>query len=243
MPAGVYQNFHATILIIDDRENMLRMLSHHMRRYGFIIYTAKTVQRAEAVAREKRPSIIILADVLEGVSTLPLCSLLHQLKGATPLILLSTLTSNEDIAALPAGMITETIKLPLAPPAIVAQIRTVYRIHRPSLASKIMVLDDLVMHLTSFKITKGGRELNVSPVEFKILQCLMASPNRIISREAILDYVWGNQKVLSHVRTIDVHIMRLRATLKEAEMNLQDSIPSTIQTIRNQGYCLNQQDA
>jgi DNA-binding response OmpR family regulator len=125
---------------------MLTMLSHHMRRYSFIIYTAKTTQRAEAVAREKRPHLIVIAETLAGVSTLPLCTLLRQLKGVAtiPLIMLATLASKEALAGLPAGVVTETIRLPLTPAAIVDQIRAVYRVHRPPFASEVLVFNDLV---------------------------------------------------------------------------------------------------
>jgi DNA-binding response OmpR family regulator len=99
------------------------------------------------------------------------------------------------------------------------------------------------MYLASCTVTSGGRALNLSPTEFKILQCFIASPNCIIARENILEYVWGTKKASCHVRTIDMHINRLRTALKKAEVNFEDSAPSILQTVRFVGYCLRQQNA
>jgi two-component system phosphate regulon response regulator PhoB len=89
------------------------------------------------------------------------------------------------------------------------------------------------MNVNAFKVTRFGKSIHLGPTEFKILQCLLELPGRVLSREHIMNYVWGYNALVEQ-RTIDVHINRLRSALKDNG----DELP-LIRTIRSAGYSLN----
>ena len=246
----INNNFNPIVLIVDDREAVLTMMSYNMRRHGFIVYTAVHLQRAENIAQKKTPHVIVLRDQLEGASTIGYCQWLRaeEATKTTPIVVLAEGANPDFSKLLEDGLVQDVIQMPAKPADLVERVRVIYRKHRPAAASKmrrILQFDDVVMDLASFKVTKDGRNVHLGPTEFKILQCLMEFPKRTLSREYIMTYVWGNKKSNIETRTIDVHINRLRTALREADNNNDPQAAKTplIETIRSAGYCMRRESA
>ena len=103
----------------------------------------------------------------------------------------------------------------------------------PSLSEKTLEFAGIIMDLTSHKATRDGTDVHLSPTEFSLLKYLMEHPGRVFSREQLLDSVWGHD-IYVELRTVDVHIRRLRKALNEGF----DS--DIIRTVRSAGYSLDQ---
>ena len=103
---------------------------------------------------------------------------------------------------------------------------------KPALRSKTISFKNIEINLASYKVIKNGIEIHLGPTEFKILQCFLETPRKILSRKEIMKYVWQDREDVE-IRTIDVHINRLRTALKQPH----ESVP-LIKTIRAAGYCL-----
>ena len=121
---------------------------------------------------------------------------------------------------------------PFAQSDLINKVKSILGKMRPTLLSKTMEYKDLKIDLASFRVIRGNREIHLGPTEFKILQCLMDAPKKIFSREFLMTYVWGPENNVE-IRTIDVHINRLRTALK----NPNEDLPF-IKTVRSAGYCL-----
>jgi two-component system, OmpR family, phosphate regulon response regulator PhoB len=229
------ENFVPSVLLVEPDESLLTILSYNLERYGFIVNTAKDADAAVKMAERIQPDIAIIdQDISGSLSGIEICTIIRT-KAATkntPLILITSDSNNLDAIKGIENGINDYIIKPFAPSELVARIKTIFRKTRPISSSKVLIYKDLQMNIGSYKVTRGSRNIHLGPTEFKILQCLMELPTKILSREHIMNHVWGyNSQV--EPRTIDVHINRLRMALK----NDNDDLP-LIRTIRSAGYCL-----
>lgn len=117
-------------------------------------------------------------------------------------------------------------------PAITSKIKAVVSHYRRDQDQHVLKYDDITMNLASYEVTRQNKRIKLGPTEFRILQCLMQYPHKILSRNFIMDAAWSGTKAVDS-RTIDVHINRLRNALKLHK----DELP-LIETIRSLGYCL-----
>lgn len=227
-----------TILIIEPDVILRTNMSNSLERSGFnVIITSKAseaLQLLDNIPLYQKPSIIVIRDELEG---LELPETLSTIKNKSSLKKTNILVVSDDIKkVLNLKNLKHTfddfILRPFSQGDFVQKIKAILGKNRPSLASRVLVYKDLTMDLASYKVTRAGREIHLGPTEFKILQCLIENPKKIFSREDIMKYVWGAN---SHVeiRTIDVHVNRLRSALKQPS-----EISPFIKTVRSLGYCL-----
>ena len=142
-------------------------------------------------------------------------------------IILATKTAQPDNTT-----INDYIIKPFVPSELVSKIRAFASQHVSVKHKKILQYNDIEMNVSIFRVTRAGRTIHLGPNEFKIFQCFLELPGRVLSREHIMNYVWGHDHQVEP-RTIDVHINRLRAALKADE----DEMP-LIRTIRYSGYAL-----
>ena len=104
---------------------------------------------------------------------------------------------------------------------------------KPDLQTKIISFKDIKLNLASYKVMRAGRYVHLGPTEFKLLQCFVENPTKIFSRKDLIQYIWSDRTDVE-LRTIDVHINRLRTALRLPH----EHVP-IIKTIRASGYCLN----
>ena len=118
---------------------------------------------------------------------------------------------------------------PFSPRELIARIKALLRRRSPELINEPIIIDALVLDPGSHKVQVDNKKINIGPTEFKLLHFLMKNSDRVYSRNQILDKIWGNKSVIDD-RTVDVHIKRLRAALKNSHYD------KMIQTVRGSGY-------
>lgn len=223
-----------SILIVEDEEAIITMLRYNLERNNFIVHVAYDGEEALMMAQEMRPDIILLDWMLPGMTGVEICQKIRATEGiqSTPVIMLTAKGEEKDkIAGLDNGADDYIVK-PFSPNELVSRIKAIFRRMRPAFSEKILIVGDVTMDLTSYKVTRNNREVHLGPTEFRILQCLMEYPKRIFSRETIMAQVWGYDSDIE-ARTVDVHINRLRSALKGS-----DDEAGFIWTVRSAGYCL-----
>jgi two-component system phosphate regulon response regulator PhoB len=120
---------------------------------------------------------------------------------------------------------------PFSPSELVARVRAVLRRARPALTEERLVCSDIVMDLATHRVARGGKNIHLGPTEFRLLRMFMERPYRVFTREQLLDNVWGRD-IHVELRTVDVHIRRLRKALGA---HGDDDV---IRTVRGTGYAL-----
>ena len=236
------QNNIPTILIVESDDNLLTVLSYNLERSGFIVNTAKDATTALLTAERVRPDIVILEENLSGkLSSSEICTILENKPSTKHIPVLLITLEAEKAKKLQAqhSNIIEFVVKPFAQSDIIAKVKSLYKKEQPKSSNhQLLNYKNLSMNTTSYRVTKDGQAIHLGPTEFKILQCLMQLPSRILSREDIMSHVWGYNSQIEP-RTIDVHINRLRTALKnDNQIEAVDKTPS-IKTIRSAGYCLN----
>lgn len=225
----VSKNKAISVLLAIDDNSTLMVMSYHLERYGFIVNSAQSNEAILETVDRIEPNIVIIDESLKGnIQCRDVCIVLKSRNKTknTNIILLS---ANEEIEE---NLVDAVIKKPFVPSALVNKIRSVA--NQDIVATKkILSYHDIEMNVEGFKVTRLNKTIQLGPTEFKILQCLMELPGRVLSREHIMNYVWGPSAQIEQ-RTIDVHINRLRNALKGDG----DEVP-LIRTIRASGYSLN----
>jgi two-component system phosphate regulon response regulator PhoB len=232
-----------TILLVDTDESLLTVLSYNFERYGFVVNTAKDATGAVQIAERVRPDLIVLAQELAGnVSGLEVCSVLRSkaiTKGISVILTFSSSSDVENIIASHSNIV-DYLRRPFSPSELIKRVRSIFSKEQPKAnqtTSQLLEYKNLKMNVGSYRVTRNGQAIHLGPTEFKILQCLMQLPSRVLSREDIMSHVWGYNSQIEP-RTIDVHINRLRSALKNDNLMGTTETPS-IKTVRSAGYCLN----
>ena len=225
----VNENKAISVLLAINDNPTLMVMSYHLERYGFIVNSVHSNEAVLEIVNRIEPNIVILDEELNGkLQCRDVCIVLKNRNKTknTNIILLSAKEEFEE------GLVDALIKKPFVPSALVSKIRSVAN-QDVVATKKVLVYHDIEMNVEAFKVTRLNRAVQLGPTEFKILQCLLELPGRVLSREHIMNYVWGPSAQIEQ-RTIDVHINRLRNALKGEG----DEIP-LIRTIRASGYSLN----
>lgn len=186
--------------------------------------------------RENMPDVVLLDWMLPKLSGLEICRRLRR-DSATrnlPIIMLTARGEEEDrVRGLDSGA-DDYVTKPFSPQEVVARVRAVLRRIRPAFTEEMLSYGDLSIDLAAHRVTRDGAPIQLGPTEFRLLRFLMENPERVFSREQLLDAVWG-QDIYVEPRTVDVHIRRLRKAL-----NVGDR-PDMIRTVRSAGYALDSQ--
>ena len=223
-----------TVLIVEDEIAIVTMLRYNLEQEGFRVVTTQDGEEAVNMVKDHKPDIIVLDWMLPGMSGIDICKQIrwHQDFKNTPIIMLSARGEEGDrIRGLDSGADDYMVK-PFSPSELVARINAVFRRIRPSLSEKVLEFSGINMDITTHKVTRDGKEVHLSPTEFGLLRYLMEHPGRVFTREQLLDSVWGHD-IYVELRTVDVHIRRLRKAL-----NYDGNQPDLIRTVRSAGYAL-----
>jgi len=226
----VNENATTSVLLALNDNPTSMVMSYHLERYGFIVNSARTNESLLETAERIEPNIIVVDEDLPGnMNSSDTCNMLKN-KARTKnayIILASKAEEKKDTS------IDSYIKKPFAPSELVGKIKAFAKENSTTATKKILCYHDIEMDVTAFKLTRFDKAIHLGPTEFKILQCLLELPGRVLSRDHIKNYVWGHNSQVEP-RTIDVHINRLRNALKDNG----DEVP-LIRTIRASGYSLN----
>ncbi|MFV3076558.1 phosphate regulon transcriptional regulator PhoB [Niveispirillum fermenti] len=221
------------ILVVEDEADLVTLLSYNLEREGFRVITAGDGEEALLQADERSPHLILLDWMLPLMSGLEVCRQLRRNSKTRdiPVIMLTARGEEADkVRGLNSGA-DDYLSKPFSPTELVARIRAVLRRASPALAEELLRFSDISMDLAAHRVRRGERDIHLGPKEFALLRHFMQHPGRVFSREQLLDIVWGHD-VYVELRTVDVHIRRLRKALNETEE--QD----VIRTVRSAGYAL-----
>jgi two-component system phosphate regulon response regulator PhoB len=221
------------ILIVEDEEAQAEVLRYNFDREGFDPVVVTDGDEALLAVEEQQPDLVLLDWMLPGTSGLSVCQSLRR-RSATrslPIIMLTARVEEGDrIRGLESGADDYVVK-PYSPSELVARVRAVLRRTSPALTEEKLSFGDIVMDLSTHRVTRGGKPIHLGPTEFRLLRLLLERPDRVYSREQLLDKVWGRD-IHVEARTVDVHIRRLRKALGE------HGDGDVIRTVRGAGYAL-----
>lgn len=229
----------ATVLVVEDDPAILDTVAYSLGREGHQVLTASDGVAALRVVRDAEPDLILLDLMLPRMSGLDVCRLVRA-ERSTPILMLTALDSEaEKIAGLQLGA-DDYVTKPFSMRELVARVQAMLRRDRLSreaaepgvLAGSRLEAGDIVLDVAAREVKRGGMVVALRPKEFELLEYLMRHPNQVLSRERILDTVWG-YSYTGETRTVDVHIRWLREKLEE-----EPSRPQHILTVRGAGYKL-----
>lgn len=223
----------ANILIVEDEESILELIAINLHQAGFNPIRSLNAEYAENLIREALPDLIILDWMLPGMSGVEFAK---RVRGNpnTKNIPIIMLTAKSDESNKLKGLDTgadDYMTKPFSPKELIARIKAVLRRKSPELVDEPISIKGLVLDPNKHLLQYNNKTITIGPTEFKLLNFFMKNPDRVFSRNQILDKIWGNKSDIDD-RTVDVHIKRLRDTLK---ISGQESL---IKTIRGIGYRL-----
>lgn len=221
------------ILIVEDEPAICEMLTFSLADSGYRCDVATDVRAARSLVSDSNPDLIVLDWMLPGQSGIEFARELKRDAGTRdiPVIMLTARTQEADVVTgLDAGA-DDYIPKPFSPRELAARIKAVLRRASPHAAGEELAVDGLRLDPVDHRVVSGEGELKIGPTEFRLLQFLMAHPDRVYSRSQLIDQVWG-RNVYIEERTVDVHVRRLREALSPAGKD------RLIQTVRGAGYRL-----
>ena len=228
MSAAIETGTRPTILVVEDEAPLLTLLRYNLERQGFRVEEAADGQEALLRVSEGRPDLVLL-----DLSGLEVCRQLRR-RPATrdlPIIMVTARTEDQDaVRALDTGA-DDYIAKPFTVEALLARIRALLRRSGPGSMREALVWREMVLDPEAHRVTRNGRPLHLGPTEYRILEFMMQHPGRVFSREQLLDAIWGRD-IHVELRTVDVHIRRLRKAVNGPEEE------DVIRTVRSAGYAL-----
>jgi DNA-binding response OmpR family regulator len=221
-----------TILVIEDEQILSETLSYNLERAGFTVELAADGITGLEKARELQPSLIILDVMLPGLDGFSICRTITR-ERVVPIIMLTALQDEAHrIAGLELGAIDYVTK-PFSMAELLARIRAILRWNerqRQVPNPEVLQAGELRLDHVSRQVWLSDQEIGLSYKEFDLLACLMHNAGVALSRDLLLERVWGSEFPGSN-RTIDVHIRWLREKLEHDPAN-----PVMIHTVRGIGY-------
>ena len=222
-----------SVLVVEDEDALATLLQYNLEKEGYGVRVAVDGEEALMEVEERQPDLVVLDWMLPKVSGVEVCRRLRS-KGETrnlPVIMLTARGEESDrVRGLDTGA-DDYLTKPFSMVELAARIRAVLRRIRPGLAEDRVRQGDIVIDRVAHRVKRADREVHLGPTEFRLLDHLMQHAGRVFSREQLLDAVWGSD-VYVEVRTVDVHIGRLRKALN------RDGEFDPIRTVRSAGYSL-----
>ena len=223
----------ANILIVEDEESILELIAINLHQAGFNPIRSLNAEYAENIISEALPDLIILDWMLPGMSGVEFAKRVRGNPNTKniPIIMLTAKSDESNkLKGLDIGA-DDYMTKPFSPKELIARIKAVLRRKNPELVDEPISIKGLVLDPNKHLLQYNNKTITIGPTEFKLLNFFMKNPDRVFSRNQILDKIWGNKSDIDD-RTVDVHIKRLRDTLK---VSGQESL---IKTIRGIGYRL-----
>ena len=228
----------ATILIVDDEPAQLELLRYNLEKAGFETVQADNGLRAIDLVEDTDPDLVVLDWMMPEASGVDVCRELRARASTRllPIIMLSARGEEGDRAlGLDTGA-DDYITKPFSPRELVARVKALLRRARPSLLQDVMQFEDLALNPDTMRVERDGDRIHLGPKEFRLLSVLMERPERVFSREQLLDKVWGHG-IYVEDRTVDVHMSRLRRALNKRTGG-GAARRDIIRTVRGTGYSL-----
>lgn len=219
------------ILVVEDERPIREMIAFSLKRAGYAVQEAEDCRSARALVVDQRPDLLLVDWMLPDMSGLELTRQLKRERETRdlPVILLTARASEGDKVAGLEGGADDYVTKPFSPRELLARIQAVLRRSVPEVADECVELGGLSLDKAGHRVMAGTRVVTLGPTEYRMLEFFMTHPERVYTREQLLDRVWGGN-VYVEERTIDVHIRRLRKALEEYGLD------ALVQTVRGAGY-------
>lgn len=220
-----------TILVVEDDKPILKMLRDLLEGANIHVLTATEITEAQTLIAQSTPDMILLDWMLPDMSGTEWVKRLKrdELYAGIPIIMLTARGEEEDkVKALDIG-VDDYVTKPFSPRELVARIKAVMRRRVNFSTTGRIGSAGIELILDEHRVQIGGKDVNLSPMEYRLLEFFITHPEKVYSRSQLLDNVWG-RSVFIEERTVDVHIRRLRLALEPS------GHAELIQTVRGAGY-------
>lgn len=200
------------VLVVDDEEPILELLKYNLEKGGYEVRTASDGMKAVEIAKKFIPDLVLLDIMMPKMDGVETCRLLRDIPDLQKtFVIFLTARSEEysEVAAFDVGA-DDYITKPIKPRALMSRINALFRRDsKKSAPSTTITIGDLVIDRTSYTIKVNHKEINLPKKEFELLFFLAQNPNKVFSREDLLQNIWGSD-VYVLARTVDVHIRKVR---------------------------------
>jgi DNA-binding response OmpR family regulator len=219
-------------LVVDDEPPLVKVVCRYLERDGFVVATAGDGERAVALAREFDPDVIVLDLMLPGIDGIEACRQIRTFSDAYIVMLTARVEEVDRIVGLSTGA-DDYVTKPFSPGELMARVRAMLRRPRSSrieLAPGVRRFGDLEVDPQAREVRLAGEPLELTKIEFDLLDVLSGEPRVAFSRERLLQRVWGGEW-FGDDHIVDVHVANLRTKLSDDPRH-----PRYVRTIRGVGY-------
>jgi DNA-binding response OmpR family regulator len=218
------------ILVIEDDPALRKILQRLFSSEGYDVDIVPDARAGLEMLRQRAPDAVVLDLLRPGSSGCDLCKKIASLIPGLPLVILSASSDVADKVLLLEMGADDYVTIPFSPRELIARLRALIRRASRISPEDVYAFDDVMVDFSKTEITRGGEKVTVTAKEFKTLEFLAKNAKRVISRDELLDKVWGYQDYPC-TRTVDNHMLRLRQKLESDPSN-----PSHFLTVYGLGY-------
>jgi phosphate regulon transcriptional regulator PhoB len=224
-----------TILVVEDEPDIRKLVQYNLAQERFKVLEAEDGEQALKILQREKPNLVILDLMLPGLSGLELCKILRERPQTAqlPILMLTAKAGEADkVVGLEMGA-DDYLAKPFSPREMVARVRAILRRTEGPAAAETApsyTKGPLRIDFSTYEVFVRGKTIKLTLKEFELLRFLVQNPSRVLSRDQLLDRVWGGETFVTP-RTVDVHIRRLRKAIEK-----DDRKPQWILTLRGVGY-------
>jgi len=224
-----------TVLIVEDEENILEAVKYNLEKEGYRVITAVDGERGLEFARKSSPDLVILDVMLPKLDGFQVCQILRRETDVPILMLTAKAEEIDRVVGLELGADDYVIK-PFGMRELLTRVKALIRrsniatAKSPNTALQFLTSGNLEIDITGHQVRMNGDPLDLKPREFALLRLLVADKGRALTRDHILDSLWGHDYI-GDTRTVDVHVRWLREKIE-----VDPSSPERIITVRRIGY-------
>jgi len=223
----------ANIVTVEDEKPLITLLKYNLEKEGYKVKNAETGQEALQLIKSTLPDLVVLDWMLPDFSGIEVCKQIKRDKKlkTIPVLMLTAKSEAEDKIIGFENGVDDYLTKPFNNKELILRIKSLLKRSKPSLLEDLGIFKDLKIDRITRKVFRENKEIKLGPTEYKLLDFLIKSPQRVYSREQLLNNVWG-ENINVETRTVDVHIRRLRKAINIDKKN------DLIRTVRSSGYSL-----
>ncbi len=215
------------VLVVDDDGSLAEMLSIVLAGEGLTTEVCRSGDRVMDAFAAFKPDLVLLDLMLPGLDGMTVCRRIRE-RSAVPIIMMTAKADTPDVVAgLEAGA-DDYVTKPFKNSELVARIRA--RLRRTDAVTEPIEFGEIVIDPAAHTVTRGGNPLELTPLEFDLLACLISDPSQVFTREVLLERVWGYHHP-GDTKLVNVHMTRLRSKIED-----EADDPRIIRTVRGVGY-------
>jgi phosphate regulon transcriptional regulator PhoB len=220
------------ILLIEDDENIIELVTYNLEKNGFEVHAQRDGSDVKAVLKRVHPHLVLLDVMLPDVDGFEVCKLIRREPGfqSTPILFLTARSEEFDkVLGLELGA-DDYITKPFSTRELVARVKAHLRRAEKAETASVVSCGAITLNRDVCSVDVEGQRVDLTAMEFKLLEFFLSHPSRVFSRDQLLDSVWGTEAFVTP-RTVDVHVRRLREKIEKDARQ-----PAYLRTVRGFGY-------